>query len=190
MKDHPQRHYTIGEYFAIEESSEIKHEYYEGEIFAMAGASVSHNRIVGNVLSALNRELRGSDCEALGSDLRVQTPSGFYTYPDVMVVCGEPALIDAPLDTVANPVLITEVLSDSTAEYDRGEKFDLYRAIPTLREYVLIEQKKVFLELFSKGNEGWTSESYSSLEDRVHLVSEAPLSLREVYGRVFTGRRN
>jgi Uma2 family endonuclease len=91
---------------------------------------------------------------------------------------------------VANPVLISEVLSDSTAEYDRGEKFDLYRAIPTLREYVLIEQKKVFLELFSKGNEGWTSESYSSLEDRVHLVSEAPLSLREVYGRVFTGRRN
>jgi Uma2 family endonuclease len=191
MKDHPQRHYTVGEYFAIEQSSEVKHEYYEGEIFAMAGASVSHNRIVGNLLAALNGQLRGSDCEALGSDLRVQTPSGLYTYPDVMVVCGKPLLVDAPLDTVANPVLIAEVLSDSTAEYDRGEKFDLYRTIPTLREYVLIEQKKVSLELFSIGKKGWASKSCSNLDDRVQLgVSDAALSLLEVYERVFPDRRS
>lgn len=188
MKDHPQRHYTVGEYFAIEQSSDVKHEFYEGEIFAMAGASVSHNRIVGNVLAALNRELRGSDCEALGSDLRVQTPSGLYTYPDVMVICGEPALIDAPLDTVTNPVLIVEVLSDSTAEYDRGEKFELYQAIPTLSEYALIQQSKISLELFSR-EAGWASKSWSKPEDRVSLgTRDTPLSLSEVYDRVFAGR--
>lgn len=190
MKDHPQRHYTIGEYFAIEQSSRIKHEFYEGEIFAMPAASVSHNRIVGNVLAALNRELRGSGCEALGSDLRVQTPSGLYTYPDVMVICGEPALIEAPLDTVTNPVLIVEVLSDSTAEYDRGEKFELYQAIPTLKEYLLIEQTKISLELFSREAD-WASTSWSKLEDGVSLgTTGTSLSLGEVYDRVFGGRHS
>src|SRR2546422_11340889 len=99
MTRHSQRRYTVGEYFAIEESSEIKHEYYDGAIFAMAGASINHNRIVRNVLGALQSSFKNSNCEAFGSDLRVHTPSGLYTYPDAMAICGAIERVEAPLET-------------------------------------------------------------------------------------------
>ena len=128
------------DYFAVEASSGIKHEFYQGEIFAMAGASLAHNHLNANVLTFLRGAVRAKGWSAFGSDLRVKTPDGLFTYPDVMVICGPVALTHDRPDTVTNPCVIVEVLSDATRDYDRGEKFTLYRAIPTLQEYLLIEQ--------------------------------------------------
>jgi Uma2 family endonuclease len=141
---HAQRHYPVDEYFAIEAMSEIRHEYFDGEIIAMSGGSKNHNRITLNLERILD-PLAGRGCEAYVNDLRVKTPSGLYTYPDVMLVCGDEELI-ADDETITNPVLLAEVLSASTAEYDRGQKFDLYSSIPTLRDYLLIDQYKVDVE--------------------------------------------
>ena len=142
----PQRHYSLDDYFVVETDSVIKHEYYRGEIFAMAGASVAHNHIAANVLAFLRYALRGTGCSAFGSDLRVHTPGGLFTYPDVSVICGSVELVPDRADTATNPTVLVEVLSEATQEYDRGEKFSLYKAIPTLRDYVLIEQDRVAVE--------------------------------------------
>jgi Uma2 family endonuclease len=186
------RHYTVEDYFAVEESSNTKHEYYGGEIFAMAGASLSHNRITRNVLLGLQARLAGSGCEAFGSDLRVRTRSGLYTYPDVLVVCGEIQLTGDPLETVANPTLVVEVLSDSTRDYDRGEKFALYRSITTLREYVLIEQSPALVQCYAgpgaaggEATDAWQRRRYDSPGAQVEFTSiGVTLSLAEIYERV------
>lgn len=125
MFQHSQRHYTEDDYFAVEASSGVKHEFYQGEIFAMAGASLAHNHLNANVLTALRGAVRPHGCSAFGSDLRVKTPDGLFTYPDVMVVCGPIALTQDRPDTVTNPQVIIEVLSDATRDYDRGERFSL-----------------------------------------------------------------
>lgn len=184
-----ERHYTIEDYFAIEESSTTKHEYFGGEIFAMAGASVRHNRIAGNVYAALRAGLRGSDCEAFGSDLRVRTPGGLYTYPDVLVVCGGIQLSGERLETVTNPALIVEVLSASTKDYDRGQKFELYKTIASLREYLLIEQDVPLVERHFRANDAapdiWQRRHYDAPAARIELDAlGVTLSLAEIYERV------
>ena len=138
MQQQSQRHYSLDEYFAVEEVSSIKHEYYNGEIFAMAGSSLRHNHITANILTFFRTSLRQGECSAFSSDLRLQTPGGLFTYPDVMVICGQPVLTHDRPDTVTNPVILVEVFSESTREYDRGDKFGHYQEIPTLREYLLI----------------------------------------------------
>ena len=136
-----QRHYSLDDYFSIEEMSDVRHEYFDGDIFAMAGGSLNHNRIVLNVAEAFRSALRGGDCEAFATDMRLKTASGLYTYPDVMVICGRIQLTDDAPETVTNPVVIVEVLSPSTRDYDSGAKLDHYRSIPTLRDYLLVEQR-------------------------------------------------
>src|SRR5216117_3333009 len=111
-----QRHYSIDDYFKVEEMSAVKHEYYDGEIFAMAGASLQHNEIAANVLAELRARLRDSDCGAYGSDLRIQTTGGLYTYSDISVICGRAQLVLERSDTVVNPVILVEVLSEATEE--------------------------------------------------------------------------
>jgi Uma2 family endonuclease len=189
MTKHPQRHYSLDEYFAVEAASSIRHEYYNGEIFAMAGASVAHNHITANVLAALRVRLRESDCSAFGSDLRLKTRGGLYTYPDVMVICGKIELSSDQPDTATNPCLIVEVLSDATRDYDRGDKFTLYKAIPALRDYILIEQKKILVEHFRLGRRGvWKPTSFSDLSEEVNISTiGTALPLSEIYERVFTG---
>jgi Uma2 family endonuclease len=190
MSRQAERHYTVEDYFAIEESSTVKHEYFGGEIFAMAGASLRHNRITGNVYATLRRRLEGADCEAFSSDLRVRTPGGLYTYPDVLVVCGEVELSDDRLETVTNPALIVEVLSESTKDYDRGQKFEMYQTLPSLREYVMIEQARASVEQFVREGDGaggslWTRRAYTDAGERVELVSlGVTLTLDEMYARV------
>ena len=118
MQCHPERHYSIDDYYAAELNSPIKHEYFDGEIFATAGASVAHNHIAANVLGSLRMAFRGTRCSAFGSDLRLTTPAGLFTYPDAMVIYGQIELtLDHP-DTVTNPVLLVEVLSEATRDYD------------------------------------------------------------------------
>src|SRR5262245_3767985 len=132
MKRDSQRRYSLDEYFAVEETSRIKNEYYDGEIFAMAGASLQYNRIAANFLTLARAALVSQGCEAFGSDLRIQTPGGLFTYPDISIVCSEPVLLRGRPDTLINPIVLVEVLSDATREYDRGEKSILYKEIPTL----------------------------------------------------------
>jgi Uma2 family endonuclease len=187
MQRRSQRRYTLGEYFAVEEVSNVKHEYYDGEIFAMAGSSLRHNHITANVLTLFRTGLRASDCSAFSSDLRLQTPGGFFTYPDVMVICGQVVLARDRPDTVTNPTLLVEVLSESTREYDRGDKFGHCREISTLRDYLLIEQDKVFVEHFQLGpNKIWAPTSHDTLSEVVALSSvNIALPLSEVYQQVF-----
>ena len=187
MRRDSQRHYTVDDYFTVEEMSEVKHEYYDGAIFAMAGVSLRHNEIAANVLSELRARLRETDCGAYGSDLRVQTPGGLYTYPDVSVVCGQVQLVPDRSDTATNPLLLVEVLSDATEEYDRGDKFALYKSVPTLRHYILISQTEVLVDHFQRIEaDEWRCRSMWEPNDFV-AVSEPHilLSLKDVYRRVF-----
>lgn len=186
MSSQPQRHYSLDDYFAVEESSPLKHEFLNGEIFAMAGASLEHLHITGNLITSLRTRLRGSDCNAFGSDLRIATPAGLYTYPDVAVICGPLALQPGRPATATNPIVMIEVLSDATRDYDRGEKFDLYRSIPTLREYVLIEQQQIRVERFRRVNDAWTSAVADNLTATLELDAVAiTLPLPEIYEHVF-----
>jgi Uma2 family endonuclease len=186
------RHYTVEDYFAIEENSAVKHEYFDGEIFAMAGASLAHNRIASNLHSALSAKLGSSGCEVFGSDLRVRTPSGLLTYPDVMVICGNVELsAEDRLDTVVNPAMIIEVLSDSTRDYDRGEKSERYREAPSLCDYMMVDQGAVRVEILSAEYStgatprNWTSRLYARLDQSIRIESIGlDLRVGEIYARV------
>lgn len=182
-----QKYYTPEEYLTLEESAEYRSEYYQGEIFAMSGGSANHNRIAGNVYMSLRERLEGKSCEAFITDMRLLVKkNGLYTYPDVMVICGQLKYVKGRTDTVTNPVLIVEVLSESTQAYDRGAKFELYRALETLQDYVLIDQARVYVEYFHKLADGrWVLTELSQIEAVLALESvgvELPLS--QVYRRV------
>jgi Uma2 family endonuclease len=180
------RLYTEEEYFALEEASEIKHEFYRGEIFAMTGGSVNHNRITGNVFAEIRTRLQSSRCEAFVNDVRVLIKAhGLYTYPDVMVVCGGVDVADQRNDTVTNPQVIVEVLSPSTQAYDQGEKFAFYRSIPTLQEYVLIYQEKPHIIHYCKQEDGWLLTDLLSLDEMLILSSlNVEIPLQRIYSRV------
>lgn len=151
-----QRKYlTPEEYLTIERKAEWKSEYYQGEMFAMAGTSRNHARISFNMVANMGAHLLGKGCEGYISDMRVLVQqSGLYTYPDIAIVCGEPEFLDTQLDTLLNPVVIVEILSSSTEAYDRGEKFRLYRQLPSLKEYVLVSQDKPFVDQFIRDDDG------------------------------------
>jgi Uma2 family endonuclease len=173
-----QRHYTIDEYFAVEAMSPVRNEYFDGEILAMAGGSANHNRISSNVLLALEPKLRGSRWESLGSGARICTASGLFTYADAVVV-------REPLETITNPTVLVEVLSPSTRAYDRGEKFELYRSIPTFRDYLLIEQNAVEVEHRWRDGDQWSSDRRTSLDDVIRLGSiDVELRVADLYARV------
>jgi Uma2 family endonuclease len=175
------------EYLTIERQAERKSEFYDGEIFAMAGGLEPHNLIALNVGSELRFQLKKRPCKVYPSDMRVKIPAtGLYTYPDVMVVCGKPAFETEIKETLLNPVLIAEVLSESTEAYDRGTKFGHYRRIPSFREYLLVAQSQFRIEQFIKQNDGsWLFFETSDPESVVKLPSiDCVLSLSEVYDKV------
>lgn len=178
------KQYTVEEYLALERSSDIKHEYYRGEIFAMSGASLPHNRIQMNFIGETHNFLKGKSCDVFGSDLRVSIPeNGLYTYPDAVIVCGGPQLADKEMDALLNPVAIVEVLSKSTQSYDRGDKFALYRAIPSLKEYILIGSENIGVEHYTKQeNSTWVLKELKQLSDTLHITAiDFPLPLAELY---------
>jgi Uma2 family endonuclease len=182
-----QTYYSSEEYLALEEEAEYRSEYYQGEIFAMAGGSANHNRIAGNLYTDLNIAFEGKPCEAFINDVRLLVKkNGLYTYPDVMMVCGKLQFVKGRDDTLTNPIVIIEVLSDSTAGYDRGAKFELYRALKTLQDYILIDQTKVHLEHFHKLKDGrWILQEFEQLEDKLPLESvEVEISLQRIYRNV------
>jgi Uma2 family endonuclease len=141
-------HTSPQEYLVFERSSQNKHEYYDGQVSAMAGASMAHNHIVSNVIREVGNLLKGKRCMVLPSDMRTCTPTETaYMYPDALVVCGEPEMADDRFDTLKNPVVIFEVLSPSTRDHDRQKKFHFYKQIPSFREYILIDSMTHFVEI-------------------------------------------
>ncbi len=180
-------HIAPEEYLELERKAETRNEYLQGEVFAMTGASLRHNLITINIAAELKQQLKPTDCKVLVSDMRVGVPGAkLYTYPDVVVVCGEPQLEDAQFDTLLNPCLIIEVLSKSTAAYDQDIKFGYYRTIESLTEYLLVAQNQFHVTQHVKQPDGrWLLTDMRGLESRVELASvPCTLALREVYDRV------
>jgi len=179
---------TPEEYLAAEREAETKSEYYDGEAFLMSGASFEHNLIVANIIASLVQQLHGKECSVLLNDMRVHVPAtGLYTYPDVSVVCGKPLLKeDGHLDTLLNPTLIVEVLSPSTANYDRGQNFEHYRSLKSFQEYLLVEQHACKLARYTRQpDESWVLKDYRGSNTRVELTSVGcVLTLADFYDKV------
>jgi Uma2 family endonuclease len=177
---------TPGEYLELERKSELRSEYIAGRMYAMTGASRRHGLIAGNFFRELSSQLRTKACEAYMNDLRVKvSPTGMYTYPDIVAVCGEVLLEDDHFDTLLNPTVIVEVLSESTEAYDRGEKFAHYRRLDTLREYVLVAQDKIRVEHFRREGEEWILSEVSGPDATLHLGSiECDIALSAIYEKV------
>ncbi len=179
--------YTPEEYLELERAALSKSEYYAGEIFAVAGASPMHNLIVMNVGGELRNRLRGTPCATLASDMKVKCgPSGLFSYPNVTVVCGEMRFHDEVKDMLINPTVLVEVLSPTTAAYDRGAKFAQYRRLEAFREYVLVSQTEARVEVFTRDDDGrWTFTEAVGLDAVCPLPSlNISLPLTEVYERV------
>ncbi|MGI8642196.1 MAG: Uma2 family endonuclease [Pyrinomonadaceae bacterium] len=183
----PKTKLTPEEYLEFERKSEERHEYFNGEIFVMSGAKRNHNVVAWNIGGELCQKLKGKNSEAYPADMRVFVPeTGLYTYPDLVVVCGEPKFKDNVFDTLLNPILIIEVLSESTESYDRGKKFQHYRSIESLREYVLVSQDEARIEKYVKNGDGfWFLSEAVGLEAEIEFSSiECRIALKEVYDKV------
>jgi Uma2 family endonuclease len=179
--------YTHAEYFALEEQAEFKSEYRHGRIIAIAGASLNHNRIARNVHTKLNNALAGRSCETFFGHVRLWIERrDFYTYPDVMVVCGHPQLVAGRSDTLINPIVLIEVLSESTAAYDPSEKFQAYWTLPSLAEYVLIDQYRLRVEYFQRiSDKEWRLLVLTKPEEVLLLESiEASIPVSQIYHNV------
>ncbi len=175
--------YTPEQYLALERKAPFRSEYFDGCITAMSGASRLHNLIAINLSRVISTQLLDRPCEVYASDMRVGvSPTGLYTYPDIVAVCGEPQLQDSELDTLLNPTVIVEVLSSSTEAYDRGNKFAHYRRLESLREYVLVAQDRVRVERYTRRGDEWVLAELSRLDDILHLASiGCEVALREIY---------
>lgn len=187
MSTQPKSFLTPEQYLEIERKAEYKSEYYRGEMFAMSGARLAHNLLLAHLLRDLGRQLRGTPCEICPSDMRVLvTASGLYTYPDAVVYCGEPRLLDDQFDTLLNPTLLIEVLSPSTEAYNRGRKFEHYQSIDSLREYLMVASDRVHADLFTRQPDGrWLLTSAKRLEDSLDLQSiGCSLSLDSLYEKI------
>ncbi len=182
----PKPTYTAEEYLALEEAAEYRSQLYGGEIFAMAGASRRHNVAAGNVYANLHFLLRNRPCEIYQNDMRVKVSMDFYTYPDIVIVCGEPQIERKNGENLLNPQVIIEVLSPSTEKFDRGEKARLYRLMPSLEEYILISQDAARIEHFVRQqNGGWLLTELSALSDVLELPTiSGQVSLSEIYAKI------
>jgi Uma2 family endonuclease len=177
---------SIEDYLQMEKESPVKHEYYKGEIFAMAGASARHNVIYSNLFASIGIKLRGKPCQPYGSDMRLHIPENtLFTYPDISIICGD--IIPSPEDedTAIKPNAIIEILSPSTKQYDRGNKFMLYRQIPTLKQYILVDSESVHVESFAINERNlWELSEFKQLSEEVLFSSLGiTITLAEIYDR-------
>ena len=178
---------TPEEYLELERAADYKSEYFNGQIFAMGGASANHVLIVTNVVAELRSQLKNRPCTVYSTGLRVRvSPAGLFAYPDVVVVCGDPQFSDSHRDTLTNPILIVEVLSKSTKDYDRGEKFEQYRTIESFVEYVLIGQDKCHVEHYCKqADKTWIFSETNRVENFIELNSiGCKLAVSEIYDKI------
>src|SRR5437762_9925576 len=187
MSQRIQPYISPQEYLRLERAAEYKSEYLNGEIFAMSGASRKHNLLTVNISASLNQQLRGKPCEVYASEMRVKVrATGLYTYPDVVVVCGEPQLEDEYFDTLLNPTVLVEVLSRSTERYDRIAKTSYYRTIDSLAEHLLVAQDEIRAEQYVRQADGqWLQYEYLNLGSLVKLPSiDCTLKLSDIYDRI------
>lgn len=183
----PKTKLTPEDYLKFERKSEERHEYFDGEIFAMSGAKRNHNKVVGNLSGLIWQHLKGKDCEFYPTDMRVFVPeTGLYTYPDLVVVCGEPEFQDDVFDTLLNPILLIEVLSETTESYDRGKKFQHYRSIESLQEYILVSQNEARIEKYVRHGDGfWLLSEAVGIDSNIEFSSiECEIELSEVYDKI------
>jgi Uma2 family endonuclease len=183
----PEKIWSPETYLAYERDSSERHEYLAGEIYAMAGASANHNLIVANAISSFHAQLRQKPCRVYPSDMRLKVKqSGLYTYPDISIVCGEPQFEDADSDTLLNPTVIIEVLSPTTEAYDRGKKFQHYRTLVSLQEYVLIAQDSYQVEHYSRqADDTWLLSDVNSLTSTLTLPSiQCTVLITDLYEKV------
>ncbi|MBT9586954.1 Uma2 family endonuclease [bacterium] len=188
---HPREHrrFSVDEYFLLEEQSPSKNEFWAGEIFAMSGGSLEHNCIVANLIWRLGAALEGKNCRVYPSDLRVYVERRqLITYPDVLVVCGAPRLLTGRRDTITDATVILEVLSPSTQDYDKNEKFRSYRELPSFGEYLLISQDEVRVEQHRRQAPGeWLMNEHTSLAAVLELSSiGVDLTISSLYAGVFS----
>ncbi|MEH2371318.1 Uma2 family endonuclease [Nostoc sp.] len=182
-----QRYYTPEEYLELEEAADYKSEYIDGQIIPMAGGTINHNRIAGNFYAVLNFAFRQEEYEVFNSDMRLWIHQRrIYTYPDVTVIAGEPEFFNNRTDIITNPQVIVEVLSKSTKNYDREDKFQAYRTISTFQEYLLIDQTRIHVDQFSKiGKKQWTLREYDEEDEAIALVTVPfEISLQDLYNKV------
>ena len=176
------------DYLTLEREADTRHEFLDGEVYTMAGESLPHSRICMNLAREVGNSLKGKRCEPLSPNMKVRTSTAsLFSYPDLTIVCGEPLFHDVKKDVLTNPQVIFEVLSPSTAEYDRTTKFQRYRmGNETLTDYILVSQDKPFVEHFVKqSNNNWIYRSYGEIEDVLKIETiECKLSLQEIYDRV------
>lgn len=180
-------HWTPEQYLEYERASETRHEFWNGEIFEMAGASEQHNLIVGSTYASLYAQLRKRDCKLYPSDMRLKvTATGLFTYPDISIVCGEAQFLDDKRDTLLNPVTLIEVLSPSTERYDRGKKFQNCRTMQSLQEYILIAQDTPRIEYYRRqSDDQWLLSDIDTLTGTLTLSAiNCTLSAADVYEKV------
>jgi Uma2 family endonuclease len=178
------KYITAEEFLSLERESHDRHEYYKGEIYLMSGASLKHNIIEDNIRGDLHVFLKEKKCRSFGSNLRIHIPKNtLYTYPDILIVCNDPIFVDGEFDTLLNPAIIIEILSPSTANYDRGAKFNLYREIETLKEYILIDSATIhFVHYIKNADSTWTLSETKNLDDPFYINTiQLQLPLSEVY---------
>jgi Uma2 family endonuclease len=181
------KYITPEEYLAMEEAAAHKSEYYRGEIFAMAGASKNHNRINFDLGTSINLALKGTNCEVFANEMKLWIKAeNIFTYPDLMIVCGKAEFYEGRDDALVNPVVIFEVLSDSTKVRDRIEKFDFYRSLPSFQEYILIDQYKIHVEqMYLETRNKWILSEYNEITDVLKLAKvNVQIPLQEIYRRV------
>lgn len=177
------------DYLSVERLAEARHEYIDGVVVAMGGGSRNHSRIKVNLTALVHGQMAGGRCEAFDSDLRVRVDAKRYTYPDLVVACGERRFADSELDTLLNPTVIFEVLSPSTEAHDRGEKWARYRQMPSLRQYVLVSQDRPLVEVFTRAGDVWLFDAVDGLDGTVELAAiDVTVALADVYARVEFGR--
>jgi len=175
---------TIEEYLEMEEASQDKHEYYKGEVFAMIGFKVPHNIIAVNLLMALGHKLKGKSCRPFNSNQRIHiAKNSLFTYPDISIICGEIKTLNDDNWNVLNPTVLIEILSPSTKNYDRGEKFMLYRDIVTLKEYILVNSETIHIEVFRLNTSNhWELEEYRAVSEVLQLPAvNVSVLLTEIY---------
>lgn len=181
------KHYSVEEYLAAEELAVEKSEYYGGEVFLMAGGTLNHNRIAGNIHFALKLRLRNKPFEVFIGDVKLHIPEGeSFTYPDILVIKEPPEYWNDRRDAVCNALLVIEVLSNSTKDYDRAGKFEIYRTLPELQDYILVSQDKVHVEHFVKqAPQQWLLTEYNALSDVLHIAQlDESLVLSDIYDKV------
>ena len=182
----PQSLLTSEAYLAAERQAASRSEYFNGQVYAMAGASREHVAIVVNLTYLFVGQFKGRPCSTMGSDMRLKvSETGLYTYPDLMALCGEPLFDDDQRDTLLNPTLIVEVLSDGTERYDRGDKFAHYRRLASLRDYLLVSQHRPRVEHYIRRGEEWVLREIDGLDGVVRLLDlGCELPLAEIYDKV------